>query len=162
MRTRLTSTQRPVWLDALFKSERGRALSFLSPSPIRIARCSLAVCAWRGMDTRFERWTAAAAYFSIFHELLADHIKGIVEAQGDDVRQANMEERVKSMCCPSIERTFSALMLLSLGQDDSRRRRCHARSPLVYQKSWRQRRREARRRHGEALARGSPWLPTQR
>ena len=63
---------------------------------------------------------AAAAYFSIFHELLADHIKGIVEAQGDDVRQANMEERVKSMCCQSSRNArFRQLMLLSLGQDDS-------------------------------------------
>ena len=118
------STQRPVWLDALFKSERGRALLFsLAESNPNCALISLAIqYAWqRGMRHEVRALgPAAAAYFSIFHELLADHIKGIVEAQGDDVRQANMEERVKSMCCQSIGTyVFGQLMLLSLGQDDS-------------------------------------------
>ena len=112
----------PAWLDGLFKSERGRAVLFSlaesNPNCLLIS-CAIQHAWQRGMRHEVRALgPAAAAYFSIFHELLADHVKGIIEAGDDDERRMDFEERLKSMCCQSIGTyVFGQLMLATLGRD---------------------------------------------
>ena len=114
----------PKWLDEIFASERGRALLFSlaeeNPNCLLIS-CAIQHAWQRGMRHEVRALgPAAAAYFSIFHELLADHIKGIVLAGDDAVRRRDAEERVKKMCCKSVGTyMFGQMMLATLARDDS-------------------------------------------
>ena len=113
----------PAWLDGLFRSERGRAVLFSlaekNPNSLLIS-CAIQHAWQRGMRHEVRALgPAAAAYFSIFHELMADHINGIVVSGTDTVRQRELIERLKSMCCQSIGTyVFGQLMLASLGRDE--------------------------------------------
>ena len=89
----------PAWLDGLFKSERGRAVLFSlaesNPNCLLIS-CAIQHAWQRGMRHEVRALgPAAAAYFSIFHELLADHVKGIIEAGDDDERRMDFEGAVE-------------------------------------------------------------------
>ena len=114
----------PKWLDEIFSSERGRALLFSlaeeNPNCLLIS-CAIQHAWQRGMRHEVRALgPAAAAYFSIFHELLADHIKGIVLAGDDDVRRRDAEERVKKMCCKSVGTyMFGQMMFATLARDNT-------------------------------------------
>ena len=152
----------PAWLDGLFRSERGRALlySLAEEHP----NCLLISCAiqhaWqRGMRHEVRALgPAAAAYFSIFHELLADHIKGIVAAGNDSAQIAEFTERVKSMCCQSIGAyVFGQLMLASLARDEDEATSSISRSLAARLSE--EIEEAAARLHGAAtIRRIAPWL----
>jgi len=123
MADRVFEGRPPAWLDGIFKSERGRALLFSlaesNPNCLLIS-CAIQHAWQRGMRHEVRALgPAAAAYFSIFHELLADHVKNIVLAGDDVVRRSDAEARVKSMCCQSIGTyAFGQMMLASLARGE--------------------------------------------
>jgi negative elongation factor C/D len=123
MADRVFEGRPPAWLDGIFKSERGRALLFSlaesNPNCLLIS-CAIQHAWQRGMRHEVRALgPAAAAYFSIFHELLADHVKNIVLAGDDEVRRSDAEARVKSMCCQSIGTyAFGQMMLASLARGE--------------------------------------------
>jgi len=153
----------PKWLDEIFSSERGRALLFSlaeeNPNCLLIS-CAIQHAWQRGMRHEVRALgPAAAAYFSIFHELLADHIKGIVSAGEDAVRRQDAEERVKKMCCKSVGTYMFGQMMLATLARDSEDSKTSAMMRAIAVRLSQEVEEEAAATHGAAaIRRIAPWL----
>jgi negative elongation factor C/D len=124
---------RPTWLTQLLHSDRGRGVLFsLAEKHPDCLLITVAIQhAWQHghADEVKALGPAAASYFSIFHELLADHFRDLIGAGDDEARLAEATGAIRTACCQSLATYLFAQMMLAdlanggdagLGGDTSR------------------------------------------
>lgn len=108
---------RPQWLEQLLNSDRGRGVLFsLAEQHPNCLLITVAIQhAWQHghADEVKALGPAASSYFSIFHELLADHFRSLIAA-GDDEAERNVAvQNIKNACCQSLATYLFAQMMLA-------------------------------------------------
>ena len=108
---------RPAWLSRLLDSDRGRGVLFsLAEKHPDCLLITLAIQhAWQHgrADEVRALGPAAASYFSIFHELLADHFRDLIGAGEDDEARKSAVDAISSACCQSLATYLFAQMMLA-------------------------------------------------
>ena len=108
---------RPAWLERLLNSDRGRGVLFSLAE--RHPNCLLITVAiqhaWNHghADEVRALGPAAASYFSIFHELLADHFRALISAGDDEAARDEAARNIKNACCQSLATYLFAQMMLA-------------------------------------------------
>ena len=108
---------RPAWLERLLNSDRGRGVLFSLAE--RHPNCLLITIAiqhaWNHghADEVRALGPAAASYFSIFHELLADLLRDLISAGDDEAARDEAARNIKSACCQSLATYLFAQMMLA-------------------------------------------------
>ena len=109
-------TGRPTWLTQLLHSDRGRGVLFsLAEKHPDCLLITVAIQhAWQHghADEVKALGPAAASYFSIFHELLADHFRDLIGAGDDEARLAEATGAIRTACCQSLATYLFAQMML--------------------------------------------------
>ncbi len=110
-------TGRPTWLTQLLHSDRGRGVLFsLAEKHPDCLLITVAIQhAWQHghADEVKALGPAAASYFSIFHELLADHFRDLIGAGDDEARLAEATGAIRTACCQSLATYLFAQMMLA-------------------------------------------------
>ena len=110
-------TGRPTWLTQLLHSDRGRGVLFsLAEKHPDCLLITVAIQhAWQHghADEVKALGPAAASYFSIFHELLADHFRDLIGAGDDEARLAEATAAIRTACCQSLATYLFAQMMLA-------------------------------------------------
>ena len=108
---------RPTWLTQLLHSDRGRGVLFsLAEKHPDCLLITVAIQhAWQHghADEVKALGPAAASYFSIFHELLADHFRDLIGAGDDEARLAEATGAIRTACCQSLATYLFAQMMLA-------------------------------------------------
>ena len=108
---------RPTWLTQLLHSDRGRGVLFsLAEKHPNCLLITVAIQhAWQHghADEVKALGPAAASYFSIFHELLADHFRDLISAGDDEARLAEATGAIRTACCQSLATYLFAQMMLA-------------------------------------------------
>ena len=108
---------RPAWLSRLLDSDRGRGVLFsLAEKHPDCLLITLAIQhAWQHgrADEVRALGPAAASYFSIFHELLADHFRDLIGAGEDEEARKSAVDAISSACCQSLATYLFAQMMLA-------------------------------------------------
>ena len=108
---------RPTWLTQLLHSDRGRGVLFsLAEKHPDCLLITVAIQhAWQHghADEVKALGPAAASYFSIFHELLADHFRDLIGAGDDEARLAEATSAIRTACCQSLATYLFAQMMLA-------------------------------------------------
>ena len=108
---------RPAWLERLLNSDRGRGVLFSLAE--RHPNCLLITIAiqhaWNHghADEVRALGPAAASYFSIFHELLADLLRDLISAGDDEAARDEAARNIKNACCQSLATYLFAQMMLA-------------------------------------------------
>ena len=110
-------TGRPTWLTQLLHSDRGRGVLFsLAEKHPDCLLITVAIQhAWQHghADEVKALGPAAASYFSVFHELLADHFRDLIGAGDDEARLAEATGAIRTACCQSLATYLFAQMMLA-------------------------------------------------
>ena len=110
-------TGRPTWLTQLLHSDRGRGVLFsLAEKHPDCLLITVAIQhAWQHghADEVKAPGPAAASYFSVFHELLADHFRDLIGAGDDEARLAEATGAIRTACCQSLATYLFAQMMLA-------------------------------------------------
>lgn len=108
---------RPSWMQRLLVSDRGRAVLFsLAEAHPNCLLITVAIQhAWQHghADEVRALGPAAASYFSIFHELLAEHFTALIAAGDDEDRRAGAVDVIKRACTQSLATYLFAQMMLA-------------------------------------------------
>ena len=108
---------RPAWMQRLLVSDRGRAVLFsLAEAHPNCLLITIAIQhAWQHghADEVRALGPAAASYFSIFHELLAEHFTALIAAGDDEDRRAGAVDVIKRACTQSLATYLFAQMMLA-------------------------------------------------
>ena len=108
---------RPAWMQRLLVSDRGRAVLFsLAEAHPNCLLITIAIQhAWQHghADEVRALGPAAASYFSIFHELLAEHFTALIAAGDDEDRRADAVDVIKRACTQSLATYLFAQMMLA-------------------------------------------------
>ena len=108
---------RPAWMQRLLISDRGRAVLFsLAEAHPNCLLITIAIQhAWQHghADEVRALGPAAASYFSIFHELLAEHFTALIAAGDDEDRRADAVDVIKRACTQSLATYLFAQMMLA-------------------------------------------------
>ena len=108
---------RPAWMQRLLVSDRGRAVLFsLAEAHPNCLLITIAIQhAWQHghADEVRALGPAAASYFSIFHELLAEHFTALIAAGDDEDRRAGAIDVIKRACTQSLATYLFAQMMLA-------------------------------------------------
>ena len=108
---------RPEWMQRLLVSDRGRAVLFsLAEAHPNCLLITIAIQhAWQHghADEVRALGPAAASYFSIFHELLAEHFTALIAAGDDEDRRAGAIDVIKRACTQSLATYLFAQMMLA-------------------------------------------------
>ena len=108
---------RPAWMQRLLVSDRGRAVLFsLAEAHPNCLLITIAIQhAWQHghADEVRALGPAAASYFSIFHELLAEHFTALIAAGDDEDRRMGAVDVIKRACTQSLATYLFAQMMLA-------------------------------------------------
>ena len=110
---------RPAWLEQLLNSDRGRGVLFsLAEQHPNCLLITIAIQhAWQHghADEVKALGPAASSYFSIFHELLADHFRSLISAGNvESTREVEVAvQNIKNACCQSLATYLFAQMMLA-------------------------------------------------
>ena len=108
---------RPTWLTTLLNSEKGRNVLFTlaekHPNCLLIQVAIQHAWSHGAKDSVKALGPAAASYFSIFHELLADHFRDLISAGSDEGKLKNAVKSIRNACCQSLATYLFAQMMLA-------------------------------------------------